>query len=212
MDHIKHQRIKTSSKSHFLKKAIQFLLSLSFFSFLLSYSSLVLVVLHSFNFYFSTFSMKLHNYGIDRHYIFLLCNGILVFIVKNSGLINNSPSWGTDHNDVGIKNRDSQGPAPEFYKIKPLAAREKAVMEVEEEEGRESGLVITEEEVDVEVEEEEERQMGQENWFLVIKEEEEEEEEETGLLSAEELNKKCDDFIKKMREGIKFEAQQLVMF
>ncbi|RVW95155.1 hypothetical protein CK203_025650 [Vitis vinifera] len=84
-------------------------------------------------------------------------------------------------------------------------------MEVEEEEGRENGLVITEEEVDVEVEEEEERQMGQENWFLVIKEEEEEEEaeEETGLLSAEELNKKCDDFIKKMREGIKFEAQQL---
>lgn len=48
---------------------------------------------------------------------------------------------------------------------------------------------------------------GEEDQFLNI----EEEEEGIGLLSTEQLNKKCDDFIKKMREGIKTEAQQLIM-
>ena len=36
--------------------------------------------------------------------------------------------------------------------------------------------------------------------------EEEEEEEQIMLWSTEELNKKCDDFIRKMRYGIKYEA------
>ena len=37
-------------------------------------------------------------------------------------------------------------------------------------------------------------------------EEEEDEEEQIMLWSTEELNKKCDDFIRKMRYGIKYEA------
>lgn len=121
---------------------------------------------------------------------------------------------------MGFKNRGSLGPAPEISKIKPLAAGEKAVKKVEEEwrenrilttekERRENGQLITEEEV----EEEEERQMDRENWLLAVKEEEDEEEVEQAieLLTTEELNKKCDDFIKKMKEGIKIEAQQRVM-
>ena len=161
--------------------------------------------------------MKLQDYGVDRHYIFLLCNGLLVFIVKNSGLISNSPSWGMDRNDVSIKNRDSHVPAPGLSKTKPLEVeeeerRENRILPTEKERGG-NGVLTTEEEVDGE-----EREMDQENWSLAIKEEEEEEveveeeEQETGLLSTEELNKKCDDFIKKMKEGIKFEAQKLVMY
>lgn len=45
--------------------------------------------------------------------------------------------------------------------------------------------------------------------FLDVKEKEEEN--EGGLLSAEELNKKCDDFIRKMKDGIKIEAQHLIV-
>lgn len=47
------------------------------------------------------------------------------------------------------------------------------------------------------------------NEFVVIGEEEGGEGME--LLSAEELNKKCDEFIRKMREEIKIEAQRLIM-
>ncbi|KAE8730530.1 Tetratricopeptide repeat-like superfamily protein [Hibiscus syriacus] len=36
---------------------------------------------------------------------------------------------------------------------------------------------------------------------------EEDEDEELGLLSDEELNKKCEDFIRRMKEGIQFEAR-----
>uniref|UniRef100_A0A2P2NSR0 Uncharacterized protein n=1 Tax=Rhizophora mucronata TaxID=61149 RepID=A0A2P2NSR0_RHIMU len=37
------------------------------------------------------------------------------------------------------------------------------------------------------------------------------EEEAIELPSAEELKKKCDDFIRKMKEGIKLEAQQFII-
>ncbi|KAE8685264.1 hypothetical protein F3Y22_tig00111099pilonHSYRG00104 [Hibiscus syriacus] len=36
---------------------------------------------------------------------------------------------------------------------------------------------------------------------------EEDEEEELGLLSDEDLNKKCEDFIRRMKEGIQLEAR-----
>ncbi|KAF5949858.1 hypothetical protein HYC85_011851 [Camellia sinensis] len=47
----------------------------------------------------------------------------------------------------------------------------------------------------------------EEDGFVVVYHEEE----ENGLLSAEELNKKCEDFIRKVKEGIKIEAQQLII-
>ena len=51
---------------------------------------------------------------------------------------------------------------------------------------------------------------GGENELLTMQDEEEEEEDGFGLLSTEELNKRCDDFIRKMKEEIKFGAKQLI--
>ena len=69
-------------------------------------------------------------------------------------------------------------------------------VEIEEERG--NGLVVNEDKIenlitDNEVEEER---------FMSYEEEEEEE-------IDEELNKKCEEFIRKMKAGIKFESQQL---
>lgn len=94
-----------------------------------------------------------------------------------------------------MKSGDSPRKLVEVSEItKPaLVAEEKAVVEVEEVREDEQGgheIIVVDEDEEVEVGEEE-----------VI-----------GLLSTEELNKKCDDFIRKMRDGIKFEAQQLIMF
>ncbi|KAA8526618.1 hypothetical protein F0562_008179 [Nyssa sinensis] len=112
------------------------------------------------------------------------------------------PPLGTDtNNELVKKNVDDQRSVPELLETKALATEEVDV-KVEEEQGRDNGnwaavvdgingLQITEHE------------------FFDI-EEEEDEEEGIGLLSAEELNKKCDDFIKMMKEGIKIEAQQLI--
>jgi co-chaperonin GroES (HSP10) len=73
--------------------------------------------------------------------------------------------------------------------------------------------LVAEEKVVVEVEEVREDEQGGHGIIVVDEDEEEEEEEEEviGLLSTEELNKKCDDFIRKMKDDIKFEAQQLIM-
>jgi co-chaperonin GroES (HSP10) len=71
--------------------------------------------------------------------------------------------------------------------------------------------LVAEEKVVVEVEEVREDEQGGHGIIVVDEDEEEEEEEVIGLLSTEELNKKCDDFIRKMKDDIKFEAQQLIM-
>lgn len=69
----------------------------------------------------------------------------------------------------------------------------------------------------VEAGEEEEEDVSKDHEFLFNggKEEEEmeyEDEEENGRLSTEELNKKFDDFIRRMREDLRIEArQQLIM-
>ncbi|GKV19407.1 hypothetical protein SLEP1_g29672 [Rubroshorea leprosula] len=49
-------------------------------------------MLHSFKFYFQTLPFKLITHNIDKNCIFLLCNGLLVFLAKFSGLISSSSS------------------------------------------------------------------------------------------------------------------------
>ncbi|RDX71416.1 hypothetical protein CR513_49243, partial [Mucuna pruriens] len=93
---------------------------------------------------------------------------------------------------------------------------------VDEEQGKGSSLVLKEEvkELDEETElfdvgDEEEDKGSEIDYFLIeenTEEEEENVEEESYMLSTEELNKKFEDFIRKMKEGLRIEAQrQLVM-
>ncbi|KAG8658367.1 uncharacterized protein LOC110612154 [Manihot esculenta] len=259
MEQIGHQNLQTfshTSRSQFLKKIIiQLFVSVSVFSLLFSNSSRF-SLLHSFNFYFSTVPVQLFSRTIDKNCMFLLCNGLLVFVTTLSGL-DSSFSKYNDHSSVNesVNNYEDDTATSlvlAHYSKEPLLEREdmmakekvddeerrenkecihreagdretqQFIVEDEAEESRESGFLITSgkensDEVLVEEDDDHQREVVielDEN-FLVSEEEdyeEEEEEEENEMLSTEELNKKFDEFIRKMKEEIRIEAQQqLVM-
>uniref|UniRef100_A0A7N2R5Z2 Uncharacterized protein n=2 Tax=Quercus lobata TaxID=97700 RepID=A0A7N2R5Z2_QUELO len=214
MDNIpsQHPYIQAASQSsqlaqfcYYHNKAIRLLLSVSALSILFSSFSLLLFLLLSFHAHnISTLPMKLFGYTIDKNYMFLLCNGLIVFIVKNSGLVGNSHSQSGDNlylnEEHGIKNGHRQQSVPELSENKALDLDESkiVVMEFEEEQviaNRSLSLITV--------------VGGGENELLTMQDEEEED--GFGLLSTEELNKRCDDFIRKMKEEIKFGAKQLVV-
>ncbi|KAI3457716.1 hypothetical protein Pfo_014379 [Paulownia fortunei] len=193
--------VNHSGKFYYLKKVAQILLSVSVFSFLFSQSSLVPVLVHSYDYFVSKFSIKLFTYTTERNYIFLLCNGILVLIIQTSGLISKitpvqSSSKGGRIDDHHVVRVDESG----FQEKKPKTVRK---VEVFEEKGRENGGDDMEEGgvLAAEVDSKEDYQSSEiDEW-----EEEEEEEEEERIdeeLSTDELNKKCEDFIKKVKQEI----------
>ncbi|KAL7249715.1 hypothetical protein ACSBR1_011822 [Camellia fascicularis] len=116
--------------------------------------------------------MQLFSYTSDRNYIFLFFNGILVFLIKNSGMTDTCSS-STDPNYEHAKQDKN-----------------------EDERGRECENLVTD---------------GDGESEILTTQQDGIEEEENGLLSAEELNKKCEDFIRKVKKGIKMEAQQLIV-
>jgi hypothetical protein len=150
--------------------------------------------------------MKLFSYSADKNYMFLLCNGLLVFIVKNSGLVGKSPLGDDLTEEHVVKKEDSLPSVP-----MAIDGNRNELVEVEEEKemadwslvtvgkGEEGLLTIHDE--------------GEEdgNGFIIIEKEEDEEGEESGLMSTEELNKRCDDFIRRVKEGIQLEAKQLIV-
>ncbi|XP_031258937.1 troponin T, skeletal muscle-like [Pistacia vera] len=86
--------------------------------------------------------------------------------------------------------------------------------EVEQEVAEETKYVIEEEDHEEESNKEAEAETQADFNFRQEAEEEEEEEEreQNGMISTEELNKKFEDFIRKMKEELRIEArQQLVM-
>ncbi|XP_057506552.1 uncharacterized protein LOC130789761 [Actinidia eriantha] len=131
------------------------------------------------------------SYTTDRNYIFLFCNGILVFLIRNSVLAS-----------------ENQMPVPESSEKRAVAREEAVGIEQEKERGNEN--LIAEKGKENEILPTQQQEDEEEGGLDIIKEEEFFEEEGMELLSAEELNKKCDEFIRKMREGIKFEAQVMV--
>ncbi|KAF9666524.1 hypothetical protein SADUNF_Sadunf16G0238000 [Salix dunnii] len=94
-----------------LKKITQLLLSVSVFSLLLSHHSLGPSFLHSLCLYLSTVPVQLFTHTLDKNCIFLLCNGLLVFVAKYSGFISSSSTTPTtdDHQPFN----KYEDPAPE---------------------------------------------------------------------------------------------------
>ncbi|KAM6548510.1 hypothetical protein CsatB_020186 [Cannabis sativa] len=187
------------------KKAMKLLFSLSAISFMFSYSSLFIPFLvNSFtHINFSTFTKQSSSSSftssppLDKTYVFLIFNGILVMIVKNSGLIGNSTTTTKSSDDVvsssviNVKKLTPVQPKVFFDSRKP------AVVETEEIQNQQlittevSAIVKEDEELNT-IEEGEEEELN--------KIEEEEEEEEYGF--SDEFNKKCEDFIRKVKEEI----------
>ncbi|RXH90127.1 hypothetical protein DVH24_032484 [Malus domestica] len=150
--------------------------------------------------------------------MFLLCNGLLVFIVKNSGLIGTSPPGSSnltneEHDLKSVESRQKTVELAETKATKSPKAKEEVVnVEIEQVKARADEILVSvEEEKRVLIAAEEEDEYCRNN-SLVVDDHDLYEEEGVEVLSAEELNKKCDDFIRRVKEGIKLEVQQSIMF
>lgn len=162
--------------------------------------------------------MQVLIYSFEKNFMFLVCNGLLVFIVKRSGPIGNSSSPGSTVDNVGhpIKIDDTQKTELALTQgTKASHSVEQVVVGVDDddEQGRETGQLVTvkNDEKELSVARDHEGDEGEENGLITSGDHEENELQGIELLSTEELNKKCEEFIRKMREGIKFEAHQLVV-
>lgn len=224
------------NKIYFSKKAIQILLSLSVFSFLFSHSLLIL--------FLSTFSSKLFSFSTERNYIFLLCNGVILVIIKTSGL--SAPSSmevfrkkddnGNIHNEAFLNDDDERNIHDEALRNDAEKNIDKScnktftsnsVLLVETKSGisetieKENDMTReeTDENVTLTAHYEVKDEDANDQLLKMVKEVEEQrianimqcEDENEGLLSLEELNKKCEDFIRKMKLEIIIEDQQLIM-
>lgn len=163
-----------SNNDHNMKKKTIFaiLLCLPVFYFLYFHAS---ILVQSFDIvYFNDFSTKIFTYKTERNYVFLLFNGILVLIIRFSGL-------------TGIIDQ-----AEEVVKEVDHPIQEKKVKHVEPVQ------------VEIHGEEEEDDLLKNEKEDPLLEDEELEE-----LLSSEELNKKCEDFINKVKQEIRWQFQYL---
>ncbi|KAE9614742.1 hypothetical protein Lalb_Chr04g0247911 [Lupinus albus] len=248
MDQLRYQNIASLTHSikahHNLVMLTQFLVSVSLCSFIFSPSSLF-IFLHYFKFYFSTFPFQLFTHNIDKNSMFLLCNGLLVFVgitrsfsgpsgddENNSKCVQHDVPSKYVEDDVPSKyvvevdsqsqfldaeaNDENNIVAEEAIEIKYCAEEkvEKMIFVDEEEQEKESGQLIlevkeTDEEKDVldigDAIDEEDKE-SEIDYFMI--EENIEEEEEENCISTEELNKKFDDFIRRMKEDLRIEAKQ----
>ncbi|KAF8031707.1 hypothetical protein BT93_D0813 [Corymbia citriodora subsp. variegata] len=83
-----------------LSRFTKLLLSISVFSLLFS-SSIFLSFLPQLHFHLSTFLLRLFTHSVDKNCIFLLCNGIVVFLTQNLGFIGTKTtrSWLSSSNN-----------------------------------------------------------------------------------------------------------------
>lgn len=184
---------------------MKILLPFSVFSLVFSqYSSMFPFLLNYFHDISSLFSIQFFTYSTERNYIFLLCNGILVFIIKNSGLIGNISDLKESHKE---KSREYQNPIASetkaekdssMYKVFCIQTKTEKV-ENQREEEEEGGIMNQDFVIVGTAEENEDEAYNQENNVEIIEEEEDEEELEETL---EELHKKCEDFIKRIKKEI----------
>ncbi|CAI9756820.1 unnamed protein product [Fraxinus pennsylvanica] len=216
--------------SNFLASQNKIILSLSIVSLIFSNSYWFFACLSSLKLYFSTYPFHLLGLAFNKNCIFLICNGLLVFVAKTSGGSVSSSS-GSDVNELSHKNiADSLQPTLETKEPTLLI---KDVMDVDSTDNEENEELKEENEAEAskELEEEEKEKVldecscvdekkltnlimedlegdgpgdgGGENESEIGLLSEEEEEESMEQLSTEELNKKFEDFILKMKEDIK---------
>jgi len=168
----------------------------SIFSFILSYSSLI-----------SSLQQRLHLLAmysnlVDKKYMFLLCNGIVGFILGSFHGNSDSLSHGKAINiveqtkEVGIKD------LKETKVNKVVAVLEESNVS-KEEEGRVVLSREEEEEVALVVKEDE-GILVQDLSITRLDDHDDDDAINDSLLSSEDLNKKCEDFIRKMKAEIRY--------
>ncbi|XP_010534800.1 PREDICTED: uncharacterized protein LOC104810289 [Tarenaya hassleriana] len=194
------------SKSQFLKNLTKFVIV----------SIWVFSIFFYLNFYFSRFMIKLVTHTVDKNHMFLFCNGLLVFVVKYSGQVSSvSKEESSDHG--AFESHDNV--VAEFEQVRRrqtdefLAEQATEIGEQSEtvsinvgtvEEPAKDIYVVVQEDQNIgnEDEEEEEEEEG------VTRDNDFEEEGGVGKMTAEELNKKFDEFIRKMKGELKMEPRR----
>ncbi|XP_061339811.1 uncharacterized protein LOC133286412 [Gastrolobium bilobum] len=231
-----HQIWKNFNKYQFLRRTLQFAFSVSIFAFFVWYSSSFFILPQSFNAYFSTCPFSIFIHTLERRYMFLICNSILAFLAKST-LLTSSPSTSPfdiefqASNPFEIKESVSEKPvfpqgsflflenAPfmvgeELEQVKKQEEYYEEVSEAEGEEhdtlfmdteGRENEASIAEEK-QVEDKDEEDEERGTGSGIMVTQDDEIED--TTMETNIDELNRKCEEFIRKMKEEIRIKAQR----
>ncbi|CAI9773381.1 unnamed protein product [Fraxinus pennsylvanica] len=207
------------------KKSQLLLLSVSVFSFIFSYSLWCSSLLYSFKVYFTAYPIQLVTHALNKNCIFLLCNGLLVFLAKTSGLVHSRA--GFDLNDL-LQKKIGDGLQTlsldhenESASVETLIENVTTAMEDQdrgqsencEGEGKEEDQKVYEEsksEPDDDEEEilninaEQDYKKEEETLDLIAFEEQDykEDDNDAECESTEELNKKFEDFIRRMKEEI----------
>ncbi|KAF8031706.1 hypothetical protein BT93_D0812 [Corymbia citriodora subsp. variegata] len=253
MDQNNHQQLSRFTKSQFLKKLTKLLLSISVFSLLFS-SSNFLSFLQPWHFHLSTFPLRLITHTVDKNCIFLLCNGILVFLAKNSGFIGTKTRSrsSTSHKEPPKETlymMENKSPTTDVNDgVFPEVLREDSALNEEGETSNNNNNNHADCVVEVEIgdvcfhaegcardEDDDNKEEEREDYIrfstleaaniVPISDPHSSEElddcggareDETSVdyidgnnvMTAEELDKKFDDFIRRMKEGIMIEAQQ----
>ncbi|CAI0383516.1 unnamed protein product [Linum tenue] len=202
-----NKSLPLSNSSQSVKKATKLIAPILFFFVLLQHSAYV----------FPLF-LELSSTVVDKNYMFIVCNGILVLIAKSSGLIGNGEKKKAAGFDQEMEDKQKLEEVEEEEVI--------AEGERREEEGKDCSFIMEEaisegvEKVDTDCsfatevvisEGQREKEEDKDSSFIAEEVEGfdyEQGEHGNGLLSSEELQRKCEDFIRKMKAGIKFEAQQ----
>ncbi|XP_028789551.1 acidic leucine-rich nuclear phosphoprotein 32 family member B-like [Neltuma alba] len=173
-------------------------------------------LLHYFNLYLSSLPSQILSHTIDKNCMFLLCNGLLVFVSITRSLSKSDPGdhdRRDDDDDEPLERSSSIEDTSEQVEAKELNVQVRATKidaemeeeEEDEEESKESEVL----DLAMKKEEEEEEEEWRENEEILV---EENVEEEDWGLSTEQMNKKFEDFIGRMREDLRIEAKrQIVM-
>lgn len=233
---MEYQSLIQLNKTLLAKKVMTplFLVSVSLFS--LVFSDSCSWWCHS----FSSLPMQLLSHAFDKTWIFLICNGIVVVIANTSSITtveyNHSSSpppldaKAANYNDVGsviellpepgnavselLEEKENDVGEPEKI-IYCITGDDSGELESEEDESETCFMRMEEEEED-EDQDEDEGQVYDHDHEYEYEYEYEEEGGEEGMdkLSTEELNKKFEDFITKMKEELRIQLvqqQQLIL-
>ncbi|PNX99865.1 hypothetical protein L195_g023136 [Trifolium pratense] len=135
--------------------------------------------------------------------MFLLCNGLLVFVG-----ITRSLSWSSSVDESSNFDKDgSQSLYSNVEAIKESMLVEEKVKNINLEVGKGSSILVSEQDEEISLFDDGDEDEDEEQEMVERIEEEEVVEEANLVLSTEELNKKFDDFIKRMKEDLRIEAK-----
>ncbi|KAJ0263940.1 hypothetical protein HA466_0023810 [Hirschfeldia incana] len=188
-------------KPEFMKKLTKFIVISIWVS--------TLLITH--NFYLCKLTIQLVTHAVDKTYVFVICNGLLVFVAKYSGLIASSKPVEEIWNNRGLDSYNAML-EPEYYSVHERESFLDEEVSIEDQETEEEKEDENEEDEDEEESDEPLPENGDLEEECDIHGGFREEEDNVEMVTEEDVNKKFEEFIRKMKEELRLEAkQQLIL-